>query len=141
MVLCPSLSSRRICSAIGSPTAESWANGLKLAKDINYQFPQLATTDLSVLIPSRSDDATNLIKSLCSWNPCKRPAAAEVLQHPFFKRCFYIPPSLRTGAVTRTPPSAGRTTVIVTSHHIHVTHHAVNTLQQSHSEINRTNHH
>ena len=97
----------KICSVIGSPTVESWADGLKLAKDINYQFPQLATADVSVLIPSRSDDAINLIKSLCSWDPCKRPAAAEALQHPFFKSCFYIPPSLRTRAVTRTPPSAG----------------------------------
>lgn len=97
----------KICGVIGSPTAESWADGLKLSRDINYQFPQVATADLSVLIPSRSDDAINLIKSLCSWDPCKRPSAAEALQHPFFKSCFYIPPSLRTKGVTRTPPSAG----------------------------------
>ncbi|XP_004509544.2 cyclin-dependent kinase F-4-like isoform X1 [Cicer arietinum] len=97
----------KICSVIGSPTTESWADGLKLARDINYQFPQLATADLSVLIPSRSDDAIDLIKSLCSWDPCKRPTAAEALQHPFFQSCFYIPPSLRTRPVTRTPPSVG----------------------------------
>lgn len=97
----------KICGVIGSPTAESWADGLKLSRDINYQFPQVATADLSVLIPSRSDDAINLIKSLCSWDPCKRPSAAEALQHRFFKSCFYIPPSLRTKGVTRTPPSAG----------------------------------
>ncbi|XP_027348554.1 cyclin-dependent kinase F-4-like isoform X4 [Abrus precatorius] len=95
----------KICSVIGSPTTESWADGLKLARDINYQFPQLASVHLSVLIPSRSDDAISLITSLCSWDPCKRPTAAEALQHPFFQSCFYIPPSLRTRAVTRTPPS------------------------------------
>ncbi|CAJ1941971.1 unnamed protein product [Sphenostylis stenocarpa] len=97
----------KICSVIGSPTNESWADGLKLARDINYQFPQLASVHLSALIPSRSDDAISLVTSLCSWDPCKRPTAAEALQHPFFQSCFYIPPSLRTRSVTRTPPSAG----------------------------------
>ncbi|KAL2333963.1 hypothetical protein Fmac_015176 [Flemingia macrophylla] len=97
----------KICSVIGSPTTESWADGLKLARDINYQFPQLASVHLSALIPSRSDDAISLVTSLCSWDPCKRPTAAEALQHPFFQSCFYIPPSLRTRAVARTPPSAG----------------------------------
>ena len=31
----------KICGVIGSPTTESWAVGLKLARDINYQFPQV----------------------------------------------------------------------------------------------------
>ncbi|RYQ81420.1 hypothetical protein Ahy_Scaffold1g107350 isoform B [Arachis hypogaea] len=97
----------KICGVIGSPTIESWADGLKLARDINYQFPQLAGVHLSALIPSASDDAVSLIRSLCSWDPCKRPTAAEALQHPFFQTCFYVPPSLRTRAVSRTPPSAG----------------------------------
>ncbi|KAJ1431130.1 Serine/threonine-protein kinase, active site [Sesbania bispinosa] len=94
----------KICGVIGSPTAESWADGLKLARDINYQFPQLAGVHLSALMPSASDDAISLITSLCSWDPCKRPTASEALQHPFFQSCFYIPPSLRTRAVARTPP-------------------------------------
>ncbi|XP_061356868.1 cyclin-dependent kinase F-4-like [Gastrolobium bilobum] len=97
----------KICSVIGSPTTESWADGLELARDINYQFPQLASVHLSALIPSRSDDAISLITSLCSWDPCKRPTAAEALQHPFFQSCFNIPPVIRTRAVARTPPSAG----------------------------------
>ncbi|XP_057448746.1 cyclin-dependent kinase F-4-like isoform X2 [Lotus japonicus] len=96
----------KICGVIGSPTIESWADGLRLARAINYQFPQLAGVHLSALIPSASDDAISLITSLCSWDPCKRPTASEALQHPFFQSCFYIPPSLRTRAVARTPPPA-----------------------------------
>ncbi|KAL9431864.1 hypothetical protein AB3S75_026963 [Citrus x aurantiifolia] len=46
-------------------------------------------------MPSASKDAINLIESLCSWDPCKRPTAAEALQHPFFKRCLYVPPHIR----------------------------------------------
>ncbi|XP_052170174.1 cyclin-dependent kinase F-4-like isoform X2 [Diospyros lotus] len=75
----------KICSVIGTPTANEWVEGLKLASAINYQFPQLTSVHLSVLIPSASEDAINLITS-----------------------CFYIPPSLRSRtATTRTPPPAG----------------------------------
>jgi hypothetical protein len=31
----------KICGVMGNPTTESWADGLKLARDINYQFPQV----------------------------------------------------------------------------------------------------
>ncbi|GMY29597.1 cyclin-dependent kinase F-4 [Fagus crenata] len=99
----------KICSVIGSPTKDSWADGLSLAKDINYQFPQFAGVHLSALIPSASKDAISLISSLCSWDPSKRPTAAEALQHPFFQSCFYVPPSLRPRvAVARTPPAGKR---------------------------------
>ncbi|KDP35422.1 hypothetical protein JCGZ_10805 [Jatropha curcas] len=98
----------KICSIIGSPTKDSWADGLGLARAINYQFPQLAGVHLSVHIPSASEDAVNLIKLLCSWDPHKRPTAGEALQHPFFQSCFYVPPTLRSRLPsTRTPPSVG----------------------------------
>ncbi|KAK9144158.1 hypothetical protein Sjap_004061 [Stephania japonica] len=95
----------KICSVIGTPTQKSWAQGLQLANEIKYQFPQFASVHLSVLVPSASDDAINLITSLCSWDPSKRPTAGEALQHPFFQKCFYVPPSLRArAAAPRTPP-------------------------------------
>ncbi|KAL9436873.1 hypothetical protein AB3S75_022841 [Citrus x aurantiifolia] len=86
----------KICSVLGSPTMDSWADGLRQAMSINYQFPQLSGVNLSALMPSASEDAINLIESLCSWDPCKRPTAAEALQHPFFKRCLYVPPHIRS---------------------------------------------
>ncbi|XP_009108409.1 cyclin-dependent kinase F-4 isoform X5 [Brassica rapa] len=98
----------KICSVIGSPTEETWLEGLNLANTINYQFPQLSGVPLSSLMPSASEDAIDLITRLCSWDPCKRPTAAEALQHPFFKSCFYVPPSLRPKpSVARTPPPVG----------------------------------
>ncbi|KAG6687996.1 hypothetical protein I3843_11G101800 [Carya illinoinensis] len=80
----------KICSVIGSPTKDTWADGLHLARDINYQFPRFAGVHLSALIPSASNDAISLITSLCSWDPFKRPTAAEALQHPFFQVLAYI---------------------------------------------------
>ncbi|KAG6397181.1 hypothetical protein SASPL_143346 [Salvia splendens] len=76
----------KICSVIGSPTYNEWAEGLRLASTINYQFPQVAGVDLSTLIPGVSGDAVNLISS-----------------------CFYVPPSLRSKtALVKTPPGVQR---------------------------------
>ncbi|XP_073101593.1 cyclin-dependent kinase F-4 isoform X2 [Elaeis guineensis] len=99
----------RICKVIGSPNENTWAEGLQLAGVIKYQFPQLSGANLSVLIPSASKEAIDLISSLCSWDPRKRPKAEEALQHPFFQTCVYVAPSLhpKVGAKPNTPPSAG----------------------------------
>nr|XP_043627867.1 cyclin-dependent kinase F-4-like isoform X2 [Erigeron canadensis] len=98
----------KICSVIGSPTESTWHEGLALASTINYQFPALAGVNLSALIPSASKEAVSLIAALCSWDPCKRPTAVEALQHPFFQRCYYIPPSLRPKpAAVKTSLSVG----------------------------------
>ncbi|CAL9125085.1 unnamed protein product [Musa acuminata var. zebrina] len=97
----------KICSVIGPPNRNSWAKGLQLADAIKFQFPQLASVPLSLLIPSASQDAVNLISSLCSWDPSRRPTSVEVLQHSFFQPCFYIPPSpcvrLSVGAPKTSP--------------------------------------
>ncbi|CAA2983529.1 cyclin-dependent kinase F-4-like isoform X2 [Olea europaea subsp. europaea] len=98
----------KICCVIGSPTKSEWPEGLELANAINYQFPQVASVPLSSVIPCVIEDAVNLIGSLCSWDPCKRPTALEALQHPFFQSCFHLPPALHCKtAVARTPPSDG----------------------------------
>uniref|UniRef100_A0A0D3AUB2 cyclin-dependent kinase n=1 Tax=Brassica oleracea var. oleracea TaxID=109376 RepID=A0A0D3AUB2_BRAOL len=86
----------KVCNVIGSPTRETWLEGLNLASVINYQFPQLPGVHLSSLMPYASAEAINLVERLCSWDPNNRPTAAKALQHPLFQSCYYVPPSLRT---------------------------------------------
>ncbi|KAL5746611.1 hypothetical protein ACOSP7_027757 [Xanthoceras sorbifolium] len=83
-----------ICSILGTPTAESWPQGLVLAQASNYQYPQFPGVDLSMLLPTANDNAISLIKSLCSWDPSKRPTASEALKHPFFHGCYKLSQSL-----------------------------------------------
>ncbi|MCO5572347.1 hypothetical protein L7F22_026100 [Adiantum nelumboides] len=75
----------KICTVIGSPSYQTWPQGMDLAASMNIQFPKVFRGDLSALIPNASMDAINLILALCSWDPEKRPSAARVLHHPFFK--------------------------------------------------------
>ncbi|KAK2654353.1 hypothetical protein Ddye_014209 [Dipteronia dyeriana] len=86
-----------ICSVLGSPTTETWPDGLALAMGWNYQFPQFSGVHLSLLMPFASENVISLIKLLSSWDPSKRPTALEALKHPFFQDCYNnmnIPPSL-----------------------------------------------
>uniref|UniRef100_A0A453PCI6 Protein kinase domain-containing protein n=1 Tax=Aegilops tauschii subsp. strangulata TaxID=200361 RepID=A0A453PCI6_AEGTS len=75
----------KICNVIGCPDEQTWPQGLSLAEAMKYQFPQIRGNQLSEVMKSASSEAVDLISSLCSWDPCKRPKAAEVLQHAFFK--------------------------------------------------------
>ncbi|GKC21185.1 cyclin-dependent kinase F-4-like protein isoform X1, partial [Tanacetum coccineum] len=86
----------KICSVIGSLMEFTRREGLERASKIRYQFPEVAGVNISVLIPSASKEAVNLIGALCSWDPSKRPTAVEALQHPFFQ-----------AATARMSPSVG----------------------------------
>lgn len=54
---------------MGTPTKANWPDGLKLAANMNFRFPQFATVPLAKLVPSASPDALQLMTALCSWNP------------------------------------------------------------------------
>uniref|UniRef100_A0A0D9YWY3 Protein kinase domain-containing protein n=1 Tax=Oryza glumipatula TaxID=40148 RepID=A0A0D9YWY3_9ORYZ len=99
----------KICNVIGSPDEQSWPQGLSLAETMKFQFPQVSGNQLAEVMTSVSSEAVDLISSLCSWDPCKRPKAAEVLQHTFFQGCTFVPPTVRSkaGVLPKTPPCVG----------------------------------
>ena len=40
----------RICSVIGSPSHQSWSDGMKLAASLNFQFPQVLFGSCSLML-------------------------------------------------------------------------------------------
>lgn len=40
----------RICSVIGSPSQQSWSDGMKLAASLNFQFPQVLFGSFSLML-------------------------------------------------------------------------------------------
>lgn len=75
----------KICGVMGSPTRHTWPEGLQLATAMGFTFPSFPAIPLGQLMPSASQDALDLMASLCNWDPAKRPTAVEAMQHPFFQ--------------------------------------------------------
>ena len=76
----------RICSLLGTPTYESWNDGIQQAKLIGIKFPNNPGTDLEKIIPEASSEAIDLIKQMIQWDPNRRSTASNLLNHPFFTR-------------------------------------------------------
>jgi serine/threonine protein kinase len=74
----------KICSVLGTPNHVTWAEGMRLASQIGFNFPTFPTMNLSTLIPSASTDAINLLTEMLRFDPQKRPTAQQILQHPYF---------------------------------------------------------
>ncbi|CAI5966828.1 unnamed protein product, partial [Closterium sp. NIES-65] len=74
----------KICAVIGTPTPRTWPQGLRLAASMNFRFPEYSPIPLAQIMPMASDEAVDLVTALCSWDPARRPSAAQALQHPFF---------------------------------------------------------
>jgi protein kinase len=68
----------KICSIMGTPTQQTWPEGVKLAAAMNFRFPTFTTTPLSKVITNASPEAIDLITSMCHWDPNKRPTAVQV---------------------------------------------------------------
>mmetsp|Transcript_41978 Transcript_41978/g.50881 ORF Transcript_41978/g.50881 Transcript_41978/m.50881 type:complete len:472 (-) Transcript_41978:1036-2451(-) len=83
----------KICSVLGTPTQGTWPEGLKLAANMNFRFPQFAPTPISALIPHASTEAAEMITLLISWDPAKRPSAVQCLQMPYFQVGIKAPPA------------------------------------------------
>jgi protein kinase len=84
----------KITSVIGTPTPDTWPEGLKLAANIGYSFPQFAPTPLAQLIPNASPAAIDLLTAMLAWDPKARPTAEAALQHPYFQVGVGLPPPI-----------------------------------------------
>lgn len=52
---------------MGTPTKAAYADGLKLAANMNFRFPAFSAQPLTKLVPTASADAIDLISGLCHW--------------------------------------------------------------------------
>ena len=52
----------KICSIMGSPTQRTWPDGIKLASQMNFRFPQFVPTPLAQIIPNASAEAITLMQ-------------------------------------------------------------------------------
>ena len=75
----------QICTMLGPPTKQTLPNGVKMAAFLNFKFPEIAPTPLAEIL-NCSPEALNMISTLCTWDPEKRPTMSQALQHPFFKQ-------------------------------------------------------
>ena len=57
----------KICQIMGTPTQQTWPEGLRLAAAMNFRFPQFAGSPLKNHVQSASPEALELLTALCSW--------------------------------------------------------------------------
>lgn len=75
----------KICAIMGSPTIRTWPEGVKLAAQMQFRFPQFIPTPLSQIIPNASPEGIELLQDLLLYDPQQRPTASQALQYAFFQ--------------------------------------------------------
>ena len=83
----------KICSVLGSPTPRQWAEGLKLANQMGFRFPQFVPTPLSDIITNATGEGLTLLQDLLKYDPNSRPTASQALQYPWFQVNAALPPT------------------------------------------------
>jgi len=81
----------KICTVMGTPSATTWPEGLKLAQRMNFKFPQSAKTPIASLCPNASPEAVQLMEDMMLYDPKKRPSCDKSLQYPYFQIGLNIP--------------------------------------------------
>lgn len=81
----------KICTVLGTPTAQNWPEGLKLAQKMNFKFPQIAAPAFNTLVPNASVEGVQLMRDMLKYDPSKRPSAAQALQYPWFQLGVNVP--------------------------------------------------
>jgi len=54
----------KITSVLGTPSANTWKQGLALAQQMNFKFPQFVSTPLTQMVPQASPEAIELMTDL-----------------------------------------------------------------------------
>ena len=52
----------KICSIMGSPTMKTWPEGIRLAAQMNFRFPQFVPTPLVQVIANASPESITLMQ-------------------------------------------------------------------------------
>eukprot|EP00043_Microstomoeca_roanoka_P005020 m.53168 g.53168 ORF g.53168 m.53168 type:complete len:548 (-) comp12768_c0_seq1:308-1951(-) len=91
----------KITSVLGAPSQSTWPEGLKMAANMNFRFPQMVGTPLRTLIPQAGPDAIDLMTQTLEWNPSKRPTSVQCLKHSYFSshQPFPEPPKNKYSAI------------------------------------------
>ncbi|CAK4074497.1 unnamed protein product [Aphanomyces euteiches] len=74
----------RICAILGTPTKETWAEGVSMVSQMQFKFPKCASVPLKSIIPNASPAAIQLMVDLLQYDSTRRPTAAQALQYRFF---------------------------------------------------------
>ncbi|CAM9251163.1 unnamed protein product, partial [Phaeothamnion confervicola] len=88
----------KICSVLGSPNGHTWPDGMKLAAQMDFRYPQFVPTPLGQIMPNASPEALRLMGDLMSFDPQQRPSASQALQYPFFQVCSAMPAAVPPAA-------------------------------------------
>ena len=80
----------KICTILGSPSNETWNEGIQLAKKIDFKIPKIDEgCSLENVIKNASEDAIDLMKNMLKWDPNQRATANNLLSHKFFNKYNY----------------------------------------------------
>ena len=76
----------KVCSLLGTPSAQIWPEGYRLAAKIGFSFPSFEPVALEKVIPNASTNAITLMYQMLAFDPQKRPTAIDCLKHPYFSK-------------------------------------------------------
>jgi protein kinase len=99
----------KICAILGTPNANNWNEGMRLASAMQFRFPQFVSTPLQQALPNVSAEGIELLTDLLKWDPANRPTASQSLQYAFFQvNCSLPAPESsavpQPASFTRRPP-------------------------------------